>query len=240
MLELAVLLVSGIFANPTLCIQDNPRPNEMMQDNHPDKPNPHHQDNLHDMPMDPNKPSFHDGPQPHHQDHHKHRDDENKMKEQLEQAIKSIAEFLEEWDPEALEHIKNLRKENKWRELAHTMQRGMNHVHHLMELKKNRPEQYKTMKKIHDLDKKCEKLSGKIRESKDKDKTGYDDLVAELKKALSELFDLREEQRKREIEEMEKRLEEMKKEIKIRSENKDKITEKRLNQLLGKRDKLEW
>lgn len=65
-------------------------------------------------------------------------------------------------------------------------------------------------------------------------------LSSQLKTTLSEAFDLRESQRKEEVEKLEKKLAELKESIQIRKQNKEQIVEERFRTLTGKGKYLKW
>ncbi len=65
-------------------------------------------------------------------------------------------------------------------------------------------------------------------------------LADQLKDTLGKIFDLRENQRKEEVEKLEKKLTELKESIKIRKDNKQQIVEDRFRTLTGKGKYLKW
>lgn len=65
-------------------------------------------------------------------------------------------------------------------------------------------------------------------------------LKNELKNSISELFDLKEERRSIEIDRLNERLAELNKKLKVRSKNKDEIVKRRMQELLGEDDYLDW
>lgn len=66
------------------------------------------------------------------------------------------------------------------------------------------------------------------------------EIKQKLKNELSKLFDLREEERKYEVKELERELKELKKSLKIRSQNKNEIIDRRVMDLLGEDKYLDW
>ena len=61
-----------------------------------------------------------------------------------------------------------------------------------------------------------------------------------LRNKLNELFDLKEQTKKQDVERLEKRLKSLKHSLSVRSKNKDKIVNRRLNQLIGEDKYLDW
>ena len=80
-------------------------------------------------------------------------------------------------------------------------------------------------------------LLAKLRKS---DATEKSKLKTELKKSVSQSFDLKEEIRRKEIDRLKERLADLNKKLKVRSHNKDEIVKRRLQELLGEDDYLDW
>jgi hypothetical protein len=93
-------------------------------------------------------------------------------------------------------------------------------------------------KQILSLEAKCVDLSRLYRESKEADKQKK--IEQELDQVVKQLFDLRETQREKDIASMEKDLAEMKTKLENRRAQKNQIIKKRMDQLLGNKDDLEW
>ena len=99
------------------------------------------------------------------------------------------------------------------------------------------------LQKLHhaamELDRESMKLSTKLR-GLPKDVPERSDLVAKVKEVVTRLFDLREQARAREVEMIRKRLEELTQLLEKRKANRDAIIEKRIKQLSGEADELDW
>ncbi len=65
-------------------------------------------------------------------------------------------------------------------------------------------------------------------------------IKSSLQKAIGKLFDLKEKRRSLEIKRLEERLDELNKKLKIRKQNKDEIIKRRMQELLGEENYLEW
>ena len=61
-----------------------------------------------------------------------------------------------------------------------------------------------------------------------------------LRRNLLELFTLKEEDRKKEVEELKHKLAKLEKVLNVRMKNKDEIIKRRLEELIGEEDYLEW
>jgi len=87
----------------------------------------------------------------------------------------------------------------------------------------------------------CQRLAKIHKQQKTKvTKEAVQKVRLELVRTLRELFTLREERRKKRVVKMENELGKLKKELKIRDDNREKIIERRLKQMIGEKDPLEW
>ncbi len=62
----------------------------------------------------------------------------------------------------------------------------------------------------------------------------------ELTKKLNELFTLKEQNKKQDVERLEKKLKDLKKSLSVRNDHKDEIIKRRFNQLIGEEEYLDW
>jgi len=99
-------------------------------------------------------------------------------------------------------------------------------------------EQLERSKQTMMLEARCMELSSLYKESKESDKQLK--IEAELGTTIDQLFDLREAQREKDISRLESDLAQMKSKLEERRANKAQIVKRRLDQLLGKKDDLEW
>lgn len=75
---------------------------------------------------------------------------------------------------------------------------------------------------------------------KNADKSSKSMIKKDLTAALSEMFDIREAQKQKEVELLKKRLQELNESLKARKQNKNIIIERRIQELLGDSKYLEW
>ncbi|GBD91440.1 hypothetical protein BMS3Abin04_02172 [bacterium BMS3Abin04] len=75
---------------------------------------------------------------------------------------------------------------------------------------------------------------------KNADKKSKEKYMTRLKRALNKLFDLKEERRKNQINELEKKLENLKKGLSVRAENKKEIVNQRIKELLNGGNYFNW
>jgi len=92
-------------------------------------------------------------------------------------------------------------------------------------------------KQITELEIKSEALGVKYQHA---DSAEKQKLADQLKTTLSKAFDLRESQRKEEVEKLERKLAELKESLKIRNDNKQQIVDERFRTLIGKGKYLKW
>jgi UDP:flavonoid glycosyltransferase YjiC (YdhE family) len=91
--------------------------------------------------------------------------------------------------------------------------------------------------KIFELEVKTEALAAKYKKANESNRKN---IKNQLKQELEKLFKEKEERRKQEVEELEEELKELKKSLAVRQQNKDKIIERRMQELLDEDEYLEW
>src|SRR5688572_28937201 len=101
------------------------------------------------------------------------------------------------------------------------------------------PELHKIHQEAMELERESMKLSSKMR-GLPQDNPERADMGAKLKEVVTRLFDLREQARAREVDLIKKRLEELTQLLAKRKANRDAIIEKRIKQLSGENDELDW
>lgn len=102
---------------------------------------------------------------------------------------------------------------------------------------KGEKERIEIEKKVTEYNISTELLGLKYQKAADSDKAK---IKSDLVKKLGELFELKEKQRKIEVEQLQKELEELKKSLEVRKNNKEAIVMKRFNELTGVGDYLDW
>lgn len=151
---------------------------------------------------------------------------------------KEMFAFLKEVEPQTMRLLEQLKKEGRMDEYERVCREAWGRFQHMRELKRHNPEEFQRLVRINQMEAGAWELAEKIRRAQGgEEKTR---LREELKAALEKLFELREEQRKREVEELQRRLEELKAQLEKRRQNKAAIVEKRLKQMLGESDDMDW
>jgi len=150
-----------------------------------------------------------------------------------EQEEKDRLSKLSEKLRKELEQVKKLNK-YKYNEMLQNMYfRGLD-LPVFSELDKRNRER---AKKIMELELETEALGVKYQNDKTAEKQK---IREELRTKLSELFELRETERKEEFESLEKRLNELRESLSERRKNKEEIVKNRLNELTGEEKHLRW
>lgn len=98
-------------------------------------------------------------------------------------------------------------------------------------------ERYETQKQIQQLELFTESLGFRYEYANDSDKQK---ISSDLKSRLNQLFDMKEKARSLEVELLEKELAQLKESLKVRKMNKGEIINRRLNELIGKGEYLDW
>jgi hypothetical protein len=155
-----------------------------------------------------------------------------------QEGEKEALEFLKKTAPEPM--IKRVMKMQINHPLMYQreLQRAFREKRRMKSLKILDPERYKKLIRRRELTKESFELAKKYREAESEREKGA--IKKQMKSTMSELFEIREEEKTKRIEELEKELAKLKKTIKKRKQNKNKIIEKRMKQLIEKEEDLEW
>ena len=157
--------------------------------------------------------------------------------ELTEEQIQETLVYLEAQDPPVAEFLKQLQTEK-----PHQFRREISKNYYAlqrMKMMKERgveQEEYERMLKRYKMETQVRMLAEKYKRADERQKGKY---KTELRAVLDKLFDLREVDRMKEVERLEGRLEELQQSLKNRKENKEKIIDRRIDQLIGN-DDLEW
>lgn len=147
----------------------------------------------------------------------------------------------------ALEQIKNTYSEERYNKLIDLketrpqlymryLSKAYQGIQYMERLKERDPEQYQIMKNEKKLEEECRMLAIQYKESEDESEK--ENLKNKIEDLVDRIFDIRHENRQKEIERLEKRLSEAKKNNDKRSKMKKEIIARRLEQLLGQQK--EW
>ncbi len=153
--------------------------------------------------------------------------------EQIERILRAIREI----EPRKAEELERLRERDPDRFL-HMIRETGEHVRRIHELRERNPEEFERFMRVRRMEEETERLAGEIRRTDSADER--EKMTAKLREQLNELFDLREAGREREVKELEKRLVELRKILKERRERKAEIVKRRMEQMMGKGEVLDW
>ena len=148
-----------------------------------------------------------------------------------------IHEFLEDNLPERAEEMKRL-NEKEPEAYRHEIMMIGEMVMRYREMMEHNPELAEAFIRSHKMETECNRLAEEIRETEDLEKQRV--LRSKLKQLLAEVFDLRLKEPEMHIQNLEKEINEMKGMIERRKANKDKIIQRRLKEMTGERNDLDW
>jgi len=154
----------------------------------------------------------------------------------LEQEAAAI-EYIRVHKPKLYELLQKI-KLNKPQGYNETLQMAYRQMVRMEEMQQRDPEMYERVKLENKLDQDAQLLAQAIQKLEEADE--IEAQKKELKQKLNELFDLRQENRLDEIRKLEQRIQELKENNAKRLANKELIVQRRMNELLGKRDELDW
>ena len=152
-------------------------------------------------------------------------------------APDEIHEFLEDKLPERAEEMARLR-EREPEAYRHEIMMIGEMVMRYREMMEHNPELAEAFILSHKMEAECNRLAEEIRETEDQEKQRA--LRSKLKLLLEKVFDLRLKEPEMHIRNLEKEVNEMKDMIERRKTNKDKIIQRRLKDMTGERNDLDW
>jgi hypothetical protein len=154
-----------------------------------------------------------------------------------EETAIEIIEFYSTIDPDIAREMTSMKRENpkSYQDRLHHMEKEMRFLSRLQE---EEPERFEEAMALRKMEVQCNKLAVQYRKSKDN--TEKSKLEQEIRDKLIKLFEMKEQEKKLEIERIRERLEKMRQELKERKANKNNIVELRLNELIGKEHLSRW
>ena len=160
--------------------------------------------------------------------------------EDLKEGEERILRYLEENRPEEFERLTRLKEKSPsdyWRVLGR-LGRRIRGRRFLEDLKEDDPERYEKVVRIKELERESRQLARKYREINDPEEK--ETIRTNLNNLLSEIFDLRQEERETETKRLERELKRLREKIIRRWENKEAIVNRRLKEMTGEADYLRW
>ena len=144
-------------------------------------------------------------------------------------------EYLKNVDAETKEYLKIIKENDESR--YYQLLKEYNYNNMRFPVFSNIDNRDKSGEEILNYEIMVEALAAKYKKATGNDKSN---IKQELEKRLTNLFDLKEKSREKEVKELEARLDELKKKMKLRQNNKSTIIKRRVEELLGEDEYLEW
>jgi hypothetical protein len=145
--------------------------------------------------------------------------------------------WLKDNEPETLRRLNQLQDDGRREEVQRILADASIRLREMSDLKQRDPKAYEKMQEMRRLEREGMELADQARRASPEEKEAAS---KKLQENLSKQFDLREEQRVREITELKRRVESLEKALGDRKSNKDKIVDKRRRELLGERVDEDW
>jgi len=161
----------------------------------------------------------------------------------------NLQTLSQEQEEAVLEHVKATYPEERYQKLMdlkenrptiynRLLQKVYQEMQYMERLKERDTEQYEAMQVMKTLEMQTKELVDQYNNTEgESEKEKLKNMITEV---LNKIFDIRQENRKKEIERLEQRLTEAKENNKKRLQNKDEIIAERLEDLLGKQDWMRW
>jgi hypothetical protein len=161
-----------------------------------------------------------------------HERHENFMEKEQE-----FLEYIQEYMPYEYDDVVELKEKNPV-EYHKKLKDGMHRMHYMKQLKEDDPDAHDRIIKMAKLEQQSLRLSKQYRKEENAGKK--EGIKAELLQILDSIFNIRQENKEKEVKRLELKLEELKTTLKKRKDVKQEIIQNRLNKLIGKSDHLEW
>lgn len=148
-----------------------------------------------------------------------------------------VRAWLKDNEPETLRRVNQAQGEGQREEVHQILGAASIRMREVNELKLRDPKAFERMQSMRALEREGMELAEQARRSSPEDKEAA---TKKLLENLAKQFDLREEQRVREIAELKRRVEGLEKALTERKTSKEKIVERRKKELLGEKVDEEW
>lgn len=150
------------------------------------------------------------------------------------EALKEFAEPLKD----RIEQARKLYQEKRFEE-GRDMLRGIAmQAREMNELKRRDPERFRQQQQMAEMERQTVELGQKIRRATDEDIKKA--AGTELKEVLTKLFDLRQQERERSLQQLEREVKEVRAALEKRKAKRDEMIQRRFDQLTGKTELMEW
>ncbi|HZF00090.1 MAG TPA: hypothetical protein VE981_23980 [Planctomycetota bacterium] len=148
-----------------------------------------------------------------------------------------VRAWIKDNEPETFRRLSQFQEEGKREDVQRVLADASMRMREMADLKQRDPKAYERMQEMRRLEREGMELAEQARRSPPEEKDGVSKKLAEN---LTKQFDLREEQRVREIAELKRRVEALEKALGDRKGNKEKIVERRRRELMGEKVDEDW
>ncbi len=145
-------------------------------------------------------------------------------------AVDEIRAWLREHEPETFRRLMGLQEQGRRPEVMEILAGAEGRIHQLKEMEARDPKGYARMLALRKLEQETLELGERARSAEGEERAG---LSERLRDAVGRLFDLREEIRAQEIEELKRRVGALERALDGRKANRERIVENRRRALLG-------
>ncbi len=150
------------------------------------------------------------------------------------EALKEFGEPLKD----RIEQARRLFLERRFEE-GRDMLRGISaQLREMRELKQRDPERFRQQQEMSEMERRSAELGQKIRRATDAEVKKQ--VTTELKELLSKLFDLRQQEREKSLQQLEREVKEVREALEKRKAKRDEMIQRRFDQLTGRAEMLEW
>ena len=177
-------------------------------------------------------------------DEHRERRDKGRGGDALTEMLREfpearrdeVKEFMQRYFPHRLKEVQQLRRHEP-EEAAEFFRDTLNETLELLELREEEAEEFERAIKELEVERKTEEMAQTFERATPEERKK---LLAELKDMLDQAFEMRQKAMKTEVEHLEREMRRLKTMVEKREQNKALIIDRRIQQLTGEMDYLEW
>lgn len=148
-----------------------------------------------------------------------------------------VKAWLKDNEPETLRRVNQFEENGRREDVQRVLGDASMRMREMAELKNRDPKGYERLQEMRKLEREGAELAESARRSPPEEREAASKKLSEN---LSKQFDLREEQRVRELTELKRRVDALEKALGERKTNKDKIVDKRRREMLGEKVDEDW
>lgn len=139
---------------------------------------------------------------------------------------------------ERMEQARKMFQDRRFEEGREVLRATARQLREMKELKERDPERFKLAMRIAEMDRHAAELGQNVRRAPEGDAKRQ--AATELKEVLNKLFDLRQEEREKNVQQIERDLKDLRESLEQRKAKRDEIIQLRFDQLTGKAALMEW